>query len=410
MLFSLRTGMHQYDQKNLSQTITNLVKKERIVTGKIHEKEIETANFQNEIARLKIDALNIEAHASRLDDKLDDEKNKLDEKDNEITKVETEIRRRHDEIEGKMNKVDRLNRKYEQMLDGVEEEEPLGPLESTIKSLQKDIDKMESDIQTQQKEWIANQTKLIKTIDVTETMESSIRQVSAKLNILKQKRLRLIQNINTNNATLKVVQSGINNMHTDMSRLNELIGKNTQREKDLANENSVKEMEFNHELKDLEQELDGIKSQICQVKNAKDEILIEILDIEKQILSWEKKIHMEKEIQQTLNSSDHVSETNGMQKEINRMRHRLDCLKREQEKMLREMELAIHKKEDIAVKYQYAKSGGTGNSNVITIAELKKRRMTMMKQKQDMEEEKRKVSHHKRLVVETAKLNFTLAH
>lgn len=386
-----RTDVHQHDQKNISQTVTNLVKKEKLVAGKIHEKEIEAANIQNEIARLRIDTLNIEAHTSRLGDRSDDEKSKLDERDDEITKLETEIRRRHNEIEGKMNKVDRLNRKYEQMLDGVEDEEPLGPLESTIKSLQKEIGAMDNGIQTQQKEWIANQTKLIKTIDVTETMESIIRQVAAKLNILKQKRLRLIQNIHTNNATLKIVQSGINSMHTDMSRLNELIGKNTLREKDFTNENSVKEMEFTHELQELEQKLEEIKSKTVHVKNAKDEILIEILDVEKQILSWEKKIHMEKEIQQTLNSSDHVDETNGMQKEINRMKHRLDCLKREQEKMLREMELAIHKKEDIAVKYQYAKSGDTGKSKVITIAELKKKRMSMMKQKQDMEEEKIKM-------------------
>ena len=51
-----------------------------------------------------------------------------------ITKIEAEITKRHNEIEIKMNKVDCLNRKYEQMLDGVEEEEHLGPLESAIKA------------------------------------------------------------------------------------------------------------------------------------------------------------------------------------------------------------------------------------------------------------------------------------
>ncbi len=352
---------------------------------------MEIANVNNELARLKIDALNTEAHSSSLNKRLNDEKTKLDETDAGITKIETEIRRRHDEIEGKMNKVDRLNRKYEQMLDGVEEEEHLGPLESTIKALKKNIDETECDVQQQQKDWVENQTKLLKTIGDTETLESNRRQIVATLNILKQKRLRLIQNINTNDATLKVIQSRIKGMHTDMSRLNELIGKNTQAEKELANNNSVKEMEFKHELRDMEQESEQVESKMAEVKSAKDQALIDILDVEKEILSWEKKINLEKEIQSTLNSSDHVHETKGMEKEIHRMKHRLECIKRDQEKMLREMELAIHKKEDIAVKYQYAKHGDSGKSKEITIAELKKRKTMLKKKRKEFEDEKRKV-------------------
>jgi chromosome segregation ATPase len=389
-----RTGTQLHDQKNISQTIISLTKRERAVAGMIHEKEIEIANIQNELARLQIDSLNTEAHTSRLSGRLNEETTKLDANDHSITKLETEIRRRHNDIEGKMNKVDRLNRKYEQMLDGAEDEEHLGPLENTIKRLQKSINEIENDIQTQQKEWMENQTTLIKTIDETETLESSRRQILATLNILKQKRLRLIQNIHTNDVTLKIIQSRIKGMHTDMSRLNEMIGKNTRHGMELANDNSVKEMEFTHELKELEQESNQMEKKITKVKNEKEQILIDILDVEKQILFWEKKIHLEKEIQATLNSSEDAHETKGMEKEIHRMKHRLDCMKRDQEKMLREMELAIHKKEDIAVKYQYAKHGdtNTSKSKKTTVAELKKRKTILMKQRKEIEMEKRKVS------------------
>lgn len=386
-----RTGSHLHDQKNISQTIINLTKKEKLVAARIHEQEIEAANINNELARLKIDALNTEAHASRLKDRFNEESHQLDEKDKEITKIETEIRRRHDEIQGKMNKVDRLNRKYEQMLDGVEEEEPLGPLESTINALQKEIRDMDNDIQSEQTEWITNQTTLISTIDETEKMESIKREEAAKLNILQQKRLRLIQNTHTNETSLKIVLSRINNMHTDMSRLNELIGKNTQTERELANNNFVTEMELTQELKELEQDLELLESKIMEMKKEKDQLLIDILDVEKQILAWEKKIHLEKEIQETLNSSDHAQEMKGMEKEIHKMKHRLDCLKREQEKIIREMELAIHKKEDIAVKYQYSIHGDLGSSKEMSIADLKKRRVSLLRQKQDIEDEQQKV-------------------
>lgn len=386
--------MYQQDQKNISQTITNLSKKERLLASQIHEHEIEAANIQNELARLKIDALNVEAHISSLDKRANGEKNILDKKDETISTLETEIRRRHNDIQSKMNKVDRLNRKYEQMLDGVEEEEPLGPLESTIKALQNEIHVIDDDIQNKQKQWITSQTTLLKTIDDTETTESKARHIAASLNILNQKRLRLIQNIHTNEAELKIIQSRMNTMHTDMSRLNDLIGKNTQICNDLTNNNSIKEMEATQELKELEYTSGTLELKIMEVKNDRDQHLMDILNVEKQILSWEKKIHLEKEIQTTLNSSDYANEMKGMEKEIHRMKHKLDSLKREQEKMVREMELAIHKKEDIAVKYQHAKHGdpSSKSSNEMTIAELNKRKCNLLKQKKDMEVEKCKVS------------------
>ena len=369
----------------------NLKKKEREVAKRIHEIEIDTANIQNEIARLNIDGLNTEAHTSKLQERLKEEQQILDEMDIKISKIETEIRRRHNEIESKMSKVDRLNRKYEQLFDGIEEEEPSGPLESTIKALEKEIESLDNVIQNQQTNWVANQTRLIELIGNTENMESTKREVSATLTILQQKRLRLIQNINTNDAALKMVLSRVNNMHTDMSRLNELIGKNVKVQKELENDNGVKRMEFCHEVKELQEESNRIESKIQEMHKAKEDILNDIIEVEKQILIWEKKIQLEKETQETLKSSENAHEAKGMEKEIHRMQQTLEGLKRDQEKLIREMELAIHKKEDIAVKYQYAKFGNFRDSNEITIAELRKKKRVLMKEKSENEKEMKKV-------------------
>jgi hypothetical protein len=46
-----------------------------------------------------------------------------------------------------------------------------------------------------------------------------------------------------------------------------------------------------------------------------------------------------------------------MEKEIHRMKHRLEQLSRQQEFMVRDMERAIYKREDIAVKYSYRNKG-----------------------------------------------------
>lgn len=383
-----RIGTYKEDQATISQAEMTVVKKEKIVAIAIHEKEIEAGTIENELARVKIDVLNTTVHCSQLKDKLQDETDGLEEKDKGIAGIETTIRRSHDAIESKMNKVDRLNRKYEQMLDGVEEEEHLGPLEATIKNLEKEIGAMDEGARVLQTEWITNQTKLINAIDETEKFGTEKRQKSATLTILKQKRLRLLQDIHSNEATLKVIESRIKGMHTDMSRLNELIGKHSQMRSKLANDNSVKEMEFTEEIKELGGKSLQIEVKAAEVKGAKDELLKQILESEKEILNWEKKIKLEKETQAALNSSEHAIEIKGMEKEIHRMRHRLDDMDRHQETMIRDMEFAIHKREDIAVKYQHTKHGKANKTGPTTVADARNSKAELKRQQKANERAK----------------------
>ena len=365
----------------------NLIKQENVLATKIHEKDIEAGSFENELARVKIDILNTTVHCSQLKDKLFNETDALEDKNKLISNMGVAIKRSHDDIGSKMNKVDRLNRKYEQMLDGVDEEEPMGPLEATIKSTEKEIAKFDEQARTLQAEWVSGQTQLIRTIGATEKSEVENRQKGAKLTILKQKRLRLLQEIHSNEAVLKVIESRIKGMHTDMSRLNELIGKYSQMRTKLANDNAVKEMEVSKEIVELERKTHEIEVKTAKVKVERDELLQEIMDAEKEILLWEKKIKLEKETQAALNSSEHAIEINGMEKEIHRMRHTLEEMNRKQETMIREMEFAINKREDIAVKYQNTKHGQATKTIATTFADARKKKTEMKRQKMAHEKE-----------------------
>ena len=360
----------------MSNAALSLAREEKALLVKIHTKEIEAANIQNELARLKIDAVNTEAHSTQLKERIDIELADLSQKENEIEHIEKGIRRHNDEIEKKMNRVDHLNRKYQKMVKGINEPEPLGPLEATIKSLSKDADREESEAQGLQRQWLADQTVLVRTISETDSTQEKNAEVNARLNILKQKRLRLIQDIHINEAEVKGVQTSVEGMHSDMSRLNELIGKNTQLLTELTNGNNIMEQEFSHELKELEKESVRMEAQIAEVKAAKRQMLDEIVEVERQVLLWEKKIQMEKETQAAFHDSSEANDIKGMEKEIHRMKHRLEGLKRDQEKMIREMEYAIHKREDISVKHK----AGTGRKNVmgsLTMADVKQKKASL---------------------------------
>ena len=136
-----RFARRRADQMTSSKATKNLAKTEKAIIAKVHEQEIEVSNINNELARIKVDGLNTEAHNVQLRDKMEKCKQELIDKDKLIEKYQMEIRQRNDEIEKKMYRVDRLNRKYEKMTEGVEEVEAMGPLEASIKNINKEIDK-----------------------------------------------------------------------------------------------------------------------------------------------------------------------------------------------------------------------------------------------------------------------------
>jgi len=91
------------------------------------------------------------------------------------------------------------------------------------------------------------------------------------------------------------------------------------------------------------------------LQSNRTKILGEITDIEEKIKEFEKKIQVEKEVQYELCMSKDAIDTKGMEKEISKMKRRLESLATMQEQLLRDMELAIQKREDIAVKYSNRK-------------------------------------------------------
>lgn len=72
---------------------------------------------------------------------------------------------------------------------------------------------------------------------------------------------------------------------------------------------------------------------------------------ERQILLWERKITLEKEMQDALDPTIGQTEIVLMRKEIHRMQLRYDQLKKRQEEMIKDMERAIFKRETIQLKY-----------------------------------------------------------
>merc|ERR1719405_287407 len=112
------------------------------------------------------------------------------------------------------------------------------------------------------------------------------------------------------------------------------------------------ETEFVAKLREIEGACVQMESTIESVKQEKADMTTDILEAERQVMLWERKIHLEREMQEALDPAVGQAESSAMQKEIHRMELRLDQLKRRQEQMVAEMESAIHKRDAIALKYE----------------------------------------------------------
>ena len=110
-------------------------------------------------------------------------------------------------------------------------------------------------------------------------------------------------------------------------------------------------MEFKQKLKEMENESIKLENQITQLKEQKSDILIEVIEAEKQILLWERKYQLEKEMQDALDPTIGQTEIVAMKKEIHRMQLQYELFRKEQEKLIKDMERCVFKRETIQHKY-----------------------------------------------------------
>jgi coiled-coil domain-containing protein 40 len=246
--------LHKAEQTTHIKGAKNLAKEAQSLQEVIQKHEQEESGVLNEMARIRVDILNTKAHTESLQKTTDSLIGELAAKDKLIEKYEMEIRQRNDQIEKKMHTVDRLNRKYEALVAGEPEEENLGPLEATIKHIQKETERIDSENREMEKRWLRTQTELVSVSDETVKQSNLNSQLGSQEAILEQKRMRVDRNIASSKKEIAFIKKGINGLHLDMSRLNELIHSNTSLHQKLANENYALETEFVEELKEMEQE------------------------------------------------------------------------------------------------------------------------------------------------------------
>jgi len=373
---------------NVNKAVGNLGKDEGKLLKRIHEKENEANEIENDIARTKVERLNCSATNDQLQEQLGTVAKEVREKEALTGKYQLEIRQRNDEVEKKMYRVDRLNKKYEKMVESAGGEENLGPLENTIKNLSKETDSILQECKDLERAWLRQQTEMVTISSECDQASEENNEQQARVTILTQQQLRLNKDLRELKNNLKVANQLNVDYQKDVSKLNALISTNHDSETELQAQNFILEMDCVEELKDTERECVTLQASIAQTKIAKATLMDEIVEMERQGLLWEKKIQLDKETRMALDPTVGQKETEDMEREIHRMALRFEALKREQERLSIEMERAINKRSTITTRYSKpVTSAPQKNPKELTQAAAKKRISTLKKEARLLAEE-----------------------
>lgn len=345
------------EQTTCDRVAANSRKRMKKIGEEIAAKEVETQNLLNEIARVTVDSLNTKAHNQMLKDRHKQLSDELAEREKLIEQYEQEIRKRHHQIEKKQLFVDRLNREYDEKRTKLEaeignDEDVAGPQEAKLKHMRKAIAELTKECSDMQEDWIQKQTQLLSIASDTDKLKGNLNENKNKKMVLEQKKIRIEGQLSGHEKEIRELENNMKHLRFDMDRMNGAVVKNESRSDEISNSNQMMETEFVQKLKEIESRCLDMERDVEKLRLEKDQMNQDILESERQVLLWERKITLEKEMQAALDPNVGQADAAAMKKEIHRMELRLEQLKRRQEQMIVEMERAIHKRDVIALKLE----------------------------------------------------------
>lgn len=344
------------EQTTCDRVAANSQKRIRKIMQETQQLEVETQNLHNEIARVTVDGLNTRAHNQMLKDRHKELCDDLIEREKLIEQYEQEIRKRHHQVEKKQLYVDRLNKEFDDKRLKLEAEageaDVAGPQEAKLKHLNKNINDLKKECSDMQKDWIQKQTQLLAISTDTDRLRNHLNDQKNRKMVLEQKKIRIEGQLESQQKEIKEMKNAMKHLRLDMDRMSGALHNKDDKSKELADDNQMMETEFVVKLKEIENSCLEMEGAVEKVKEEKSDMTQEVLESERQVLLWERKIMLEKQMQEALDPSVGQVEAAAMKKEIHRMELRLDQLKRRQEHMIIEMERTISKRDAIAQKYE----------------------------------------------------------
>ncbi|XP_032845849.2 coiled-coil domain-containing protein 40 isoform X2 [Tyto alba] len=323
------------------------------LAAKLHRRkadlELHFSKVENDMAQVMLNATHTNCRLTILQKTLCELDKEIKNVHDLISHSESEIAKCSLLIESKGRVISQYNKRLEMILSQQGGQE-LGPLEIEINKLTKEIEECNSEVMTLQKYWLNQQKELVKLTHEREEQVASLDMLKKQITIMQQKKVRTENEIQQETKEQKDIEHHMRNMSNDLTKLNVLINKNNNSFEELQYGNIITENEFVRSLKAAEKESIEMQERHSQLSEEKDRLLNSLVEAEHQIMLWEKKIQLTKEMRAAVDSETGQGEVQAMRIEIHRMQVRYSQLMKQQEKMIRDMEASVSRREMIAIR------------------------------------------------------------
>ncbi|NWV90876.1 CCD40 protein, partial [Machaerirhynchus nigripectus] len=344
--------------------------------------ELHFYKVENDVAQIILNATNTSCRLTVHEKTLREVDKEIKNMNELIACQESEIAKSRLLADKKGGIICLYNKKLEMLLAQQGGQE-LGPLELEINQLNKEIEECSSEVMTLQKHWLNEQKELVKLTREREEQISSLDMLQKQIIIMQQRKLRMENEIQQEIKEQKDVERHMKNISNDLIKLNVLINKNNSSFEELQNGKIVTENEFLHSLKAAEKESVEMQERHDQLMEEKERLLNSLVEAEHQILLWEKKIQLAKEMREAADSLFEHGEIHDMKTEIRRMQVRYGQLLKQQETLIRAMEACVSHRETIT---NWAEAQSKVDKKHITKSDFQSRKEELKKKIRETQE------------------------
>jgi chromosome segregation ATPase len=258
-----------------------------------------------------------------------------------------QIARKNRDIEKRQSEVDKLNRQYDSLMSAQNGEE-YGPLERKIRQIQSRITQSDESAAENQATWLKKQTELVSLTHTCEDLEKLNTTQQAHISVLSRKRDRIRNQLQATEKEIERLQIQIRLLQREMSRLGEQLSLSVGQGNILVEGNVNYEAEILENLRTKEGEAAATESQIEQLATVREALAEDLMETEKMIMLWEKKLQLAREMKEALDPNYGAAELRTMKKEVSRMELRLKQINKQQQVIVQEMQFALQRRETIA--------------------------------------------------------------
>ena len=341
----------------------NLSKANQKLNKEIFDVLVEKDSKANEIIRVQIDKVNVESQNIKL-------KNKLELMNEEITKLEDDynkksqrIKTNHKALEKKQLEMDKLNKDYGELMKNKKGEDE-GEFEVAIDKLQSQVRKLRKEIRNKEAEWLAKKQELVKKETIYNNISEECVDKRSKRMILDHKKLRLNSNYNMHEKEIKEIEFSLKQLREyEMVKFGKLLGKNMSNNQTLKHQIFDVDIKFKEKLTSMENESMKLEMEIEVLREEKADTLAQIIETERQIHLWERKIELQEQMQKIIKPESGLKEIDEMKIFIHKQKLVYKKLQADQEKVIKNMERCVQRRNFIKVRYPVDEFG-TGNVKV----------------------------------------------